>query len=160
MQLPQSMVDFGCSLKEYSARAGESYYKLVYAEGPVEWQGKHSVFVDVTNGNGRAIGQPVRFFWNNGQDIKAVEPKTGEEFGVDFPMYAANNAYGVAVMGTSDVVWGMGLIPFKPHVVFKLKFALTIAGTQPSDGSAGANVLKYLQEARAAIDKAERAYRG
>lgn len=158
--LPESMYLFGCRVQPAQPVMGQGYYELYQAEGPVEWGGRHSVFVDVLDGAGkRAVGVPVKFFWNGGQDVKAVEPKAGEEFGLDFPLFASGNAYSVQVGAVSDVVTGLGLVAFKPHVSFKLRYRYAVKGQSSTPSPVEGEVIKYLQEARAALDKAERAYR-
>lgn len=112
---------------------GETYWKLVKADGPEEWGGRHSVFVDVWDEQGnRIVGMPVTFWWNNGSDTKPTELKEGEPFAVDFPMYAAGEAYGVRVgNGFTDQVFGMGLIANQKHVVYKLIFQRAVAEGMP-----------------------------
>ena len=100
-------------------------WKLIRNEGPVEWDGKHSIFVDVVDEQGKRLtGIPVKFWWNDGYEVKRTEAKTGEPFAVDFPMFAAGDAYGAKVDdgNPGDQTFGMGLIPFHPHVCYKLVF--------------------------------------
>lgn len=109
---------------------GKPYWKAILAEGPEEWQGKHSIFVDVWDERGNRIpGVPVTLWWNGGQETKNTEKKTGEPFAMDFPMYAAGEAYGVRVGDglPSDQVYGMGLIAWHSHVVYKVIFQRTVA---------------------------------
>lgn len=116
---------FGASYVPASPIPGQGWWKLVKAEGPVEWGGRVSIYVDVWDEQGHRIaGVPVRQWWNNGEATKATEPKTGEPFGVDFVMNAGGNAYGIAVAdgSPSDRIWGLGLPSFQPHHVFKLIF--------------------------------------
>jgi hypothetical protein len=108
------------------------YWRLVQADGPVEWGGRHSTFVDVWDEAGnRVVGTRVKF-WNGGIVYKNTESKRGEPYAVDFPMYAAGNAYGCQVddgIYPSDAIFGMGLVANSPHVVYKLVFQRTVAGT-------------------------------
>lgn len=120
-------------------KPGQVYWKLISAEGPDEWGGRHSVFVDVVDEQGRRlIGVPVTFYWNGNDVQKLTEPKAGEPWAVDFPMYAAGSAYGVRVgddIARSDQLFGMGLIANEPHVVYKLTFQRTVAtGTDTGTG--------------------------
>lgn len=104
-------------------------WKLVHNEGPIEWGGRISVFVDVLDEQGkRLVGVPVTFKWKDGIQTKLTEAKPGDDFAVDFPMYAAGDAYSVFVNdGTPSVVREhMGLGAVHPvHVVYKLVFQRT-----------------------------------
>ena len=112
-----------------------AYWKLIHDEGPVEWDGKHNVFIDVVDANGkRIVGVPVLFYWNDGNDRRETEPKPGEPYAIDFPMFAAGAAYSVKIDdGTpGDIKQGMGLIPFQKHVSYKLVFMLVDDNPTPA----------------------------
>lgn len=140
--LSQRLIDYGAIYTPADTERGQPFWQLTYADGPFEWGGRTSIFVDVQGEAGqRLVGVRVRLF-NGGNSFKATEPKPGDDFAVDFPMYAAGNAYGVSVAdgSPSDEVRGMGLIAFKPHVVYKLVYKRAIAGgaidTPPTPPSA------------------------
>jgi hypothetical protein len=118
-----------------------THWKLIRNEGPVEWDGKHSIFVDVVDEQGkRMVGVPVTCKWADGPDgsqTKPTEPKTGEPFAMDFPMWNAHGVYSVwvSVPGEpSDVASDMGLIPFHGHVCYKLVFQRSSGGSDVGDG--------------------------
>ena len=71
----------------------------------------------------------VRWF-NGGNSFKSTEPKTGEPFSIDFPMFAAGNSYGIQIADgqPSDTVFGFGLGSFVDHHVFKAIFKLDRGG--------------------------------
>lgn len=148
--LTQQLIAFGAVYTPAQVEPGQSHWKLVSAEGPMEWGGRVSIFVELLDPHGqRAVGVRVRLF-NGGNSFAVTEPKPGDDFAVDFPMYAANNAYGVAVADglPSDEIRGMGLIPYKPHVVYKLKFQMVTAG----------DVAEPPVQLKAALDKLEQAH--
>lgn len=74
-------------------------------------EGRHHIYVDVVDENGqRIVGQPVTISWDGGAVTGAVEAKPAPEYGFNFPMYAAGNAYDVSVAGIpSDVLVGAGM---------------------------------------------------
>ena len=128
--IAQSVLNFGTIYKPAVPVRGQPYWKLISAEGPEAWGGRHSVYVDVLDEVGlRLIGIPVLFYWNDGDERKVTEAKTGEPFAIDFPMYAAGNAYGIKIVDglPSDQFFGMGLVANQPHMVFKLVFQRTVA---------------------------------
>lgn len=153
---------FGATYLPAAPKPGQPWWQLISAEGPMEWGGRVSIYVDVWDEAGhRIVGVPVRQFWNNGEAIKATEPKTGEPFAVDFVMGAGGNAYGVVVAdgSPSDMINGLGLsLEPRPHVVYKLIYqrqAGVIVPTPPSKPPkptpAPGEPLTILQ----ALDKAE-----
>lgn len=136
--LSAAMQAWGATFTPAVVQPGQSYWQLISADGPVEWGGRISVYVDVIDEAGRrAIGVPVAFYWHGGgndtQNVKLTESKNGEPFSVDWPMNAGGHAYGVHVADglPSDDVFGMGLGSFVPHHTFKLIFRRTIAAGAP-----------------------------
>lgn len=104
-------------------------WRLIRNEGPVEWDGKHSIFVDVVDEQGRRlVGIPVTYKWADGPNDRQTKPseaKPGEEFAMDFPMFNSHNVLSVWVDvpgDTSEIASGMGLVSFGRHVVYKLVF--------------------------------------
>lgn len=126
--LSPETVQWGCVYTPANVAAGTLYWRLMSAKGPLEWGGRHAIFVEVLDAEGRrAVGEQV-VFWNGGEVIKVAEAKPGEAYALDFPMFAANNAYGVRMSSRpSDTLFGMGLVPFEPHVAFQLVFQLVMA---------------------------------
>lgn len=127
---------WGITVTPAQVGPGQGCWRCLSVEGPVEWGGRVSTFVEVLGPDGRrVVGLRVRWFWNNGQSFKATEPKTGEPFAVDFPMTAGGNSYGVHIADgqPSDAVWGFGLGRFVPHHVFKVVFGWVEVGvpTEP-----------------------------
>lgn len=147
------LVAHGATYVPAQVAPGQQYWRLVRAEGPLEYGGRASIYVDVQGLAGqRLVGVRVRL-WNGGNSHKATEPKPGEEFGLDFPIFAAGNAYGVQVADgpPSDAIYGMGLIPFKDHVSYKLVFRLSVR-----DGGDDGGEAEPPDAAREAIDEAIR----
>jgi len=103
----------GVELIEHEPKAGEQYWRLVRAEyrDAVESQGRHHIYVDVLDEQGRRVtGAGVRFYWATEQITVKTEAKPGEEAAANFPMYAAGWAYGATLDDEpSDEVIGMGL---------------------------------------------------
>lgn len=118
---------------------GQVYYQLV--EGAYldvdQSQGRHHVYVDVIDEQGKRLAGIMVRFWNGGAIRKPTELKPGELHAVDFPMFASGWSYGVAVDGLGDSVFGMGLgTPDQPqvghHVSYRFVFQRTKAGqTEP-----------------------------
>lgn len=103
----------GAILTPATPAPGESYWQLVRGEwrNEAESQGLHHILVDVLDrAGGRLPHVGVRFWWADGQEIKLTERKPGEDYAVDFPMFAAGWAYGVQIVdGPSDRVDHLGL---------------------------------------------------
>lgn len=147
------LIAHGATYLPAQVAPGQQYWRLVRAEGPLWWGGRASIYVDVQGLAGqRLVGVRVRL-WNGGNSHKPTEPKVGEEFGLDFPIFAAGNAYGVQVADgqPSDAIFGMGLVAFKDHVSYKLVFRLSAK----EDGSEPPPV-DPPDAAREAIDEAIR----
>lgn len=128
----------GATFQPAGVRPGVAYWKLLSADGPEPWGGRHSIFIDVWDEQGRRmVGVPVTFWWADGSQTKTTEAKSGEPWAVDFPMFAAGASYGIRIDNEldSDQLFGMGLLAGQPHVVYKLIFQRTMqreeAPTQP-----------------------------
>lgn len=131
--LSQSMIDFGVGYTRAEAGPGQGYWQLIHAEGPEYIGGNHTIYVDIQDEHGqRMLGVRVQCF-NGGNFFKASEPKPGEQAALDFPIFAANHAYGVRVADgePSDAVVGMGLVPFEQHVSYLLIFRHAVMGGAP-----------------------------
>lgn len=130
--LSPETVQWGCTFTPAQVGPGQLYFKLIHAEGPQEWGGRISTFIEVLDmGGQRMVGVPVMWYWADGQVKKPTEPKPGEPFAIDFPMNAKGNSYGVRIVNgdiPSDSIFGFGLADQGPHQVFKVVFQLAVAG--------------------------------
>lgn len=129
---------WGAVYKPAVVQPGQPYWKIVIANGPRDIGGNISLFVDVWGEDGtRQVNIPVLFYWEDGKknDRKFTEPKPGDGFAVDLPMYASRNAYGVRVDDglPSDAMEGFGLGEWVPHHGFLVVFQRTIAESIPVD---------------------------
>jgi hypothetical protein len=113
--------------------AGQRYWRLVEARwaNEQESEGRHSVFVEVQDLNGkRAIGQPVIFQWADGSVTLPIQDRPATDWGADFGMYNTLGSYSVCVGGApSDRIVGLGLgtaeTPYYTvHTSFYLTFRL------------------------------------
>lgn len=158
--LSSATVIWGCTYTPAMVAPGQLYFKLIHAEGPEEWGGRISTFVEVLDMAGqRMVGVPVLWYWADGQDDppRKTEAKPGEPFAIDFPMYAKDNSYGVRVANgdiPSDSIFGMGLPDHKPHTVFKLVFQLTVAAGVPDPPAHEMTALEALLQAQNLISYA------
>jgi len=121
---------WGITYTPANVASGAGVWRCISVDGPMEWGGRVSTFLDVLDNNGqRIVGLRVRWF-NGGNSFKATEPKTGEPFSVDFPMSGSGNSYGIQIADgqPSDTVFGFGLGRFVPHQVFKVIFKLDRGG--------------------------------
>ena len=80
-------------------------------EDEQEAGGKHHIYVDVLDENGRRIvGQNVTVFWSDGSATLPLEDKPFPDFGFNYQMYASGYAYSVKVEGLpSDILRGAGM---------------------------------------------------
>jgi hypothetical protein len=110
---------------------GEGYWRLVEARWADEQEsgGRHHIYVQVVDEGWRPIvGQMVVVSWGDGWDVRPTEEKPAGEYGYNFQMYAAGNAYTVWVDGMpSDRVVGLGMgtpsqRDWKIHTSFYLVF--------------------------------------
>ncbi len=156
--LSPETIAWGCSYTPAEVGPGQSYWQLAEARGPYEWGGRISIFVEVLGADGqRVVGTRVRLF-NGGNAFKATEPKPGDDFAVDFPMYAKGNAYGVQMADglPSDTIFGFGLKEYAPHQVFHLTYRLIVADEQPptEPPSQGMSIRDALIQAQGYINYA------
>lgn len=131
--LTQSMRDFGVTFTPANVEQGQEYWACISADGPLEWGGRHAIYLDALGKDGqRAIGTPV-LFWNGGESPRVTEAKPGEPFALDLPMFAKGNAYSVRINDgrPSDTLAGMGLLAWERHVAFQLVFQLSVAAQEP-----------------------------
>ncbi len=121
----------GVSIEPANVPSGQPYWRVIEVLWQDEQQaaGRHSVFVEVLDENGnRIVGQPVVFAWADGKTVSPTENKPPPEYAVNFPMYAAGQAYSIWVEGLpSDKVRGLGLGDLEErwrtiHVVYLIKF--------------------------------------
>ncbi len=119
----------GIVLEEAAVQPGQTYWKLVSAKflDVEESNMRHHTYVNVIDENGQKIvGQPVKFAWGDGQTVRPTESKKGDEFALNFAMYANIGSYHVSVEGLSDRVCGLGLIA-KHHISYELIFQRVVA---------------------------------
>lgn len=159
-----ALKEFGAVYRPATVAPGQPYWKLIVADGPMDIGGNISLFVDVWDEKGhRVVGVPVLFYWRDTkqrEDRKLTEPKPGDPFAVDLPMYAAGNAYGVRVDDglPSDDIFGFGLGSFVPHHSFRAIFQRTTGSGEPGPIEPGPQPEPPTQptSAREAIDEALR----
>lgn len=103
----------GVRVEDAPAGPGEPYWRLIEARWADEKEsgGKHHIYVDVLDENGnRVVGHPVTVWWGDGSYTSGVEDKAPPDFGFNYMMYAAGNAYNIKVEGLpSDIVYGAGM---------------------------------------------------
>lgn len=104
----------GTVLTEAAVEPGQGYWRLVRAVwyNEEEAQGRHHIFVDVLDAQGRrVVGLPIRFYWAGGDTIVKTQEKAGEVYAADFDMHDIAPSYGaVPVDGhPADDLFGMGL---------------------------------------------------
>ncbi len=119
------LVAWGATYTPAEVEAGQSFWKLIIADGPMNIGGNHHLYVDVWDEQGnRIVGVPVLFYWNDGEDEHKTEVKHGEPYSVNLPLSAGGNAYGVMVNDglPSDKLYGVGLGSFVPHHSFRAIF--------------------------------------
>jgi hypothetical protein len=119
----------GVRVEPASVASGQPFWRLVEARWADEHEagGKHSIFVEVLDVNGkRAVGQPVVFQWAGGAVVLLVEDRPVPDWGVNFPMYNTLGSYAVNVGGApSDRIVGLGLGTAEaPHVKIHTSFYL------------------------------------
>ncbi len=126
---------WGITYTPANVAPGQGVWRCVSVDGPMEWGGRVSTFLDVLDQHGqRVVGLRVRWF-NGGNFHKPTEPKTGEPWSIDFPMSGGGNSYGVQIADgqPSDTVFGFGLGHFVRHHVFKVIYRYEIADGTPSE---------------------------
>jgi hypothetical protein len=103
----------GVTVEEAAVQPGQQYWRLVEARWADEQEagGKHHIYVEVLDENGnRLVGQPVTVYWGDGNYTAGTEDKAPPDYGYNYMMYAAGNAYNVKVEGLpSDVLHGAGM---------------------------------------------------
>lgn len=133
--IAQRTLDFGVTMKRVDVESGEPYWKLVSADGPLDFGGNHHLYVDVWDEQGnRMVGETVVFYSQDEEWPTKTEAKPGEPQAANLPMYAGGNAYGVRVAELpSDAISGFGLGKNVPHHSFRVVFQRAIADgqTQP-----------------------------
>ncbi|MEZ4658806.1 MAG: cyclic nucleotide-binding domain-containing protein [Caldilineaceae bacterium] len=125
----------GVRVEEANVPSGQPYWRLIEAMwwDEKEAGGKHHIYVEVLDENGsRVVGQPVTVKWGDGQYDGATEDKAYPDYGFNYQMYAAGNAYDVIVNGLpSDKLVGAGMGDLdRPrygiHTAFRLIYQRTI----------------------------------
>lgn len=107
------LTQLGVVVEEASVQPGQQYWKLIEARWADEQEsgGKHHIYVEVLDENGtRLVGQTVTVFWGDGSYTAGIEDKAPPDYGYNYQMYAAGNAYNVKVEGLpSDILRGAGM---------------------------------------------------
>ncbi len=103
----------GVRVEEAQVEPGQQYWRLIEARWADEQEsgGKHHIYVEVLDENGnRIVGQPVTVWWGDGTHTAPIEDKDPPDYGYNYQMYAAGNAYNVKVEGMpSDTLYGAGM---------------------------------------------------
>lgn len=161
--LSPALKAWGATFAPARAAAGQSYWKLVQADGPMDIGGQHHLFVDTWNEHGnRLVGVPVVFFSHDEEWLRHTEAKPGEPYAVDLPLFAGGPAYGVRIKGgaLSDILFGVGLGHKTPHHSFRAIFQWSVAEGEaqppppPPDPGAPTALRDALDEAARWIDVA------
>lgn len=125
----------GVRVEEANVPSGQPYWRLIEAMwwDEKEAGGKHHIYVEVLDENGsRMVGQPVTVKWGDGQYDGLTEDKAYPDYGFNYQMYAAGNAYDVIVNGLpSDKLVGAGMGDLERprygiHVAFRLIYQRAI----------------------------------
>ena len=133
-QLDPRLPQLGVHVAPVAGSPGQPYWRLVEVRwtNEPESAGKHSIYVEVWDGQGnRSVGQPVIVQWAGGSVSLPVEDVPPPDWGVNFPMYNTLGSYSVYVGGApSDRLVGLGLgtpeaPDFKVHTCFYLTFRLS-----------------------------------
>ena len=103
----------GVFVEDAQVAPGQPYWRLIEGrwEDEQEAGGKHHIYVEVLDENGkRIVGNPVTVYWGDGNYTGPVEDKAAPDYGFNYQMYAAGNAYNVKVEGLpSDILHGAGM---------------------------------------------------
>jgi len=103
----------GVRVDDASAAPGQEYWRVteVRWEDEVEAAGRHHIYVEVLDENGkRIVNQPVTVFWSDGSFTSSTEDKNPPDYSFNYQMYAAGNAYDVKVEGMpSETLRGAGM---------------------------------------------------
>ncbi len=107
------LTQLGVVVEDAPVQPGQPYWQLIEARWADEQQsgGKHHIYVEVLDENGnRMVGQPVTVYWGDGSYTVGTEDKAPPDYGYNYQMYAAGNAYNVKVEGLpSDTLRGAGM---------------------------------------------------
>jgi CRP-like cAMP-binding protein len=103
----------GVVVEDAPVQPGQQYWRVAEVRWADEQEagGKHHIYVEVLDENGnRVVGQPVTVFWSDGNFTAGIEDKAPPDYGYNYQMYAAGNAYNVRVEGLpSDILRGAGM---------------------------------------------------
>jgi CRP-like cAMP-binding protein len=124
----------GVRVEDAAVASGQQYWRLIEARWWDEQEagGKHHIYVEVLDENGsRIVGQPVTVYWGDGSNTGNTEDKAPPDYGYNYQMYAAGNAYSVKVEGLpSDVLAGAGMGDIeRPRYGIHTAFLLTFQKT-------------------------------
>jgi hypothetical protein len=130
----QRLSQLGVRVEEANVESGQEYWRLVEA---IWWDekeagGKHHIYVELLDENGnRIVGHPVTVYWSDGSYTGPTEDKAWPDYGFNYQMYAAGNAYNVKVEGLpSDQLIGAGMGDLeRPRYGIHVAFLLTYQRT-------------------------------
>lgn len=158
--LSERLLHFGATFIPATVALGQTYWRLLSADGPLDRGGNANIYVDVLDEYEQRLADvPVRFFWADGQFVSLTELKPDEtDQGTNMPMNAGGNAYSVTISGAlpSDTVVGLGLVPWEAHKSYRLIWQRQVAtdATDPVPLPPSPNPTDNLT-ARAALELAE-----
>lgn len=157
--LSPASAQWGISFTPAAVQPGQGHWKCISCDGPEEWGGRVSTFVDLVDWSGaRQIGVRVRWFWADGEDFRHTEEKRGEPFAVDFVMSAGGLAYGVEVADghPSDRLFGFGMPNFERHHVFKVRFMWAVGDSAQPALPPAMTAVQHIDEAIRHLQAARR----
>lgn len=99
--LPPRVLDprlpaLGVTLTEAVVQPGQWYWRIesVIWEDESQSGGRHHIYLDMQNADSiRMVGSEARVVWADDSKVLVIEAKPGEEFGANFPMFAAGCSY-------------------------------------------------------------------
>lgn len=124
---------WGATYTPATPASGQDWWQIVQADGPMDIGGNAAIFVDVWDEAGNRLKDVPVLFWNGGEKRVVSQAKPGEPYALDFPMFAAGNAYGARMDDgkPSDAIFGFGMPKFKPHHSFRVIFRLQSGAIVP-----------------------------
>lgn len=149
-RLPQ----LGVTIRDAQIEAGKPYFRItkVAWENEQESGGTHHIFADVLDEAGKRIMGQVLTVTNGGAADITIN-KVPPDWGVDFPMYSAGNAYNLKAKGLpSDEIRGMGMgdierRDWKIHVNYRVTFQRVVAPSVPVPTPSSQSVVKAAGDA-------------
>jgi hypothetical protein len=135
----------GCELTVVEAAAGQTVWRCIAGEwfNEQQAQGRVNTYVTLLDEHGQlAVGVPVTWYWQSGEDTKPSEVKNdswlGHPYSKDFAMYNVAPSYGVRIAdgNPTDIIWGTGLgsieqPDYKIHTAYSFTFKRMKVQTTP-----------------------------